>query len=101
MRYSRDRGGGHATLRSLGRQGKVFGQVVSGRADANIRFDELRALLLSCGFSERSRGSHHVFSRSGVEEQINLQRDGSKAKPYQVKQVRAVLQRYGLQPESA
>jgi hypothetical protein len=53
--------------------------------------------LLRClGFEERTRGSHHVFRRAGVEELINLQRDGDKAKVYQVRQVRAVLVRYGL-----
>jgi hypothetical protein len=68
-----------------------------GAADANIRFDELRSLLLALGFSERSRGtSHHIFTKAGVEEQINLQRDGSKAKPYQVRQVRAVILKYDL-----
>jgi hypothetical protein len=36
------------------------------------------------------------FQRSGVEELINLQRDGDKAKVYQVRQVRTVLLRYGL-----
>lgn len=33
-------------------------------------------------------------------EKVNLQRDGAKAKPYQVKQVRNVILRYGLQEES-
>jgi hypothetical protein len=37
-----------------------------------------------------------VFRRAGVEELINLQRDGDKAKVYQVRQVRAVLTKYGL-----
>jgi hypothetical protein len=69
----------------------------SGReADANIRFEKLRALLLDLGFAERTRGSHHVFGKSGIEEQINLQREGAKAKPYQVKQVRAVILKYRL-----
>jgi predicted RNA binding protein YcfA (HicA-like mRNA interferase family) len=81
----------------LSKQDKIFEQVLSGRADANVRFDDLRALLLACGFTERTRGSHHVFSKTGIEEQINLQRDGSKAKPYQVKQVRTVILRYDLQ----
>jgi hypothetical protein len=52
---------------------------------------------LSLGFSERTRGSHHVFTKQGVEEQINLQRDGSNAKPYQVRQVRAVIRKYYLE----
>jgi len=53
-------------------------------------------LLRWLGFEERTRGSHHIFRRSGVRELINLQREGSKAKVYQVRQVRQVILRYGL-----
>ena len=55
--------------------------------------------LLSLGFEERTRGSHHVFQCKGVMELLNLQRDGSKAKPYQVKQARAVIVKYRLAGE--
>jgi predicted RNA binding protein YcfA (HicA-like mRNA interferase family) len=65
--------------------------VLSGTADAAIRFDDLCQLLESLGFEKRVRGSHHLFRKSGVEEKINLQRSGSQAKPYQVKQVRAII----------
>ena len=37
-----------------------------------------------------------MFRRPGVEEMINLQRDGGDAKPYQVKQVRSVILKYRL-----
>lgn len=53
-------------------------------------------LLLSLNFEERTKGSHHIFRRADVEERINLQRDGNKAKPYQVRQVRSVILRYRL-----
>src|SRR5581483_835521 len=69
----------------------VLERVLGGKADTNIRVEELRTLLLGLGFSERTRGSHHMFGKSGIEEQINIQREGAKAKPYQVKQVRAVV----------
>lgn len=59
-------------------------------------FDDLRALLLALGFSQRVRGSHHVFVRAGVDEILNLQRDGRHAKPYQVRQVRSLLIKYHL-----
>ena len=85
-----------ANLVAVGKNENTIQQVLSGRSDANIRFEALRTLLLALGFVERTRGSHHTFAREGVEEQINLQRDGAKAKPYQVKQVRLVLLRYGL-----
>jgi hypothetical protein len=80
----------------MGRHGKLLTQLLGGRADANVGFETMCALLRRLGFQERTRGSHHVFRRTGVEELINLQRDGDKAKVYQVRQVRAVLVRYGL-----
>jgi hypothetical protein len=53
------------------------------------------------GFAERIRGGHHIFSRSGVAEILNLQPRGTVAKAYQVKQVRAVITSYGLAATSA
>jgi predicted RNA binding protein YcfA (HicA-like mRNA interferase family) len=85
-----------ANLPVLSKHEKTLDQVLSGRSDANVRFDDLRALLLALGFVERTRGSHHMFGKAGVDEQINVQRDGAKAKPYQVKQVRTVFLRYNL-----
>ena len=54
-------------------------RILSGRSDANIRFNDLRLFLLRSGFVERVRGSHHIFRKDGVRERINLQRDGSQA----------------------
>ena len=71
--------------------GKTLQRILSGRADAAIRFDELCQLLESMGFEKRVAGSHHIFRKAGIEDMINLQRDGSQAKPYQVKLVRAVI----------
>ena len=73
---------------------KILERILSGRADANIRFADLCNILLRIGFEMRTSGSHHVFRLAGVEEKINLQKDGNKAKPYQVKQVRTVLVKY-------
>ena len=69
-------------------------RILSGTADANIRFDELRSLLESIGFTERIRGSHHIYTKVGISEILNLQPRGSMAKPYQVRQVRNVIIRY-------
>jgi hypothetical protein len=82
---------------------KTLNRVLRGNADANIRFDDLRALLVHLGFAERIRGDHHIFSRDGVAEILNLQPRGGEAKAYQVKQVRAVITSYGLagEPEEA
>ncbi len=74
----------------------VLERVLSRTSDANIRFDDPCYLLRSLGFEMRVRGSHHIFRKAGVEEKINLQREGSEAKPYQVRQVRAVILQYRL-----
>lgn len=78
---------------------KLLSRVLSGRSDGNVDFDELRRLLKRLGFEERTRGSHHVFVRSGIHDMINLQREGRLAKPYQVRQVRAVITAHGLAVE--
>ncbi|MGD0500885.1 MAG: type II toxin-antitoxin system HicA family toxin [Bryobacteraceae bacterium] len=70
-----------------------------GSSDAGIRFDDLRTLLRRLGFAERIKGSHHIFTREGVDEILNLQPRGSMAKPYQVKQVRKALVQYKLVEE--
>jgi predicted RNA binding protein YcfA (HicA-like mRNA interferase family) len=84
------------TIRRMGRRRRIFDKVCGGGADANIAFDELRWLLRSLGFSENVRGSHHIFRHPAIVELVNLQRSGSKAKVYQVQQVRRVLRRYDL-----
>lgn len=80
----------------MGKFDKILESVMSGKSDANIRFEDLRLLLISLNFEERIRGSHHSFRREGIEVKPNLQRDGSKAKAYQVRQVRSILQKYNL-----
>jgi predicted RNA binding protein YcfA (HicA-like mRNA interferase family) len=63
-------------------------RVLRGTADSNIRFRDLEALLITLGFSERIKGSHHIFTRPDVVEILNLQPLRSLAKAYQVKQVK-------------
>jgi virulence-associated protein VapD len=83
----------------MGKYEKLLGKVLRGSSDANIAFDDLCQLLRRLGFEERISGSHHNFRKAGVEEKINLQQDQSKAKAYQVKQVRTVLVENNLVPE--
>jgi hypothetical protein len=80
----------------MGKHEKFLLKILSGSSDKNIDFDDLRNFLKRLGFVEYTRSSHHMFRKEGVEEKINLQREGNKAKPYQVKQVRSVIQKYGL-----
>jgi hypothetical protein len=75
---------------------KTLQRILRGTSDANISFDELCNLLISVGFEQRIRGDHHIFSKEGVVEILNLQPNGSLAKPYQVKQVRNAILKYKL-----
>lgn len=88
------------TFSAVAGSDKLLSRILHGTSDANIHFDELCQLLRRIGFEERIRGSHHVFRRQGVQELINLQRDGNKAKIYQVRQVRAVILKYRLGGEA-
>jgi hypothetical protein len=79
---------------------RLIQRILQGRADANIAFSDLCQLLRYLGFEERIRGGHHIFRKQGIEEKINLQRDDSKAKAYQVRQVRTMLLKYRLGDEA-
>ena len=71
-------------------------RILDDASDTGIDFDRLCRLLRALGFNERTRGSHHIFTRTGVQERVNLQHDGRHAKPYQVAQVREILIKYRL-----
>ena len=73
---------------------RLLRQILRGTSDANISLDDLRRLLCRLGFDERLRGSYHIFRKPGIEEKFNPQRDDSKAKMYQVRQMRAVILKY-------
>jgi len=76
---------------------KTLSQILSGSSDSSIRFDDLCLLLERLKFERRINGSHNIFRKVGIEERINLQRDGNNAKPYQVRQVRFVILKYKLE----
>ena len=84
----------------MSRHEKLLLQILRGASDANIPFAGMCQLLYHLGFKERIRGDHHIFTKDGVEEILNLQPKGGDAKPYQVKQVRKVILQYKLGGES-
>ncbi len=83
----------------MSRHKQLLQRILGGRSDANIRFDSLCGLLRGLGFTERIRGSHHIFRRDGVAERITLQYDDSHTKPYQVRQVRRVILKHKLEED--
>ena len=80
----------------MGKFEKLIFQILRGTSDSNILFTDLVNLLIHLGFEMRVKGSHHIFRKSGVEEKPNLQKDGNKAKSYQVRQVRNIIIKYKL-----
>ena len=80
----------------MSQRDKLLVKILRGTAENNIPFEQLCQLLRALGFDDRIRGSHHIFSREGIEEILNLQPKQGKAKAYQVKQVRTVILKYQL-----
>lgn len=76
---------------------KIFWEIMSSTKDKSIRFSELQKLLAVLGFQCRIKGDHFIYYKYGIDEIINIQPDGSKAKPYQVKQVRNLILKYKLE----
>ncbi|AOY81403.1 MULTISPECIES: type II toxin-antitoxin system HicA family toxin [Moorena] len=80
----------------MGKYEKLLQKILTGTSDNNIKFSELCQLLKKLGFDERIRGDHYIFTKDNVEEIINIQPKGTKAKAYQVRQVRNLIVKYGL-----
>ena len=80
---------------------KLLFKLLSGTADKNFSFVDLKRILISFDFNFRIKGSHHIFYQEGIDEIINLQEgEKGKAKPYQVKQVRELLIKYNIIKEN-
>jgi len=75
---------------------KLIAKILTGTADTNIGFDEMCGLLKSLGFEIRIKSSHHIFYKTDINEIINIQPNGNKAKAYQVKQIREIIVKYKL-----
>jgi hypothetical protein len=76
---------------------KILLKVLGAKSDSNIDFVDIVNLLIYLNFNERIKGSHHVFSKDGIPEIINIQSiDNNKSKAYQVKQIRNIILKYKL-----
>ncbi len=74
---------------------KLLKKALSGSRD--IRFNEMVILVEAFGFHlSRVKGSHHIFVHPQVQELVNLQNVGGKAKPYQIRQFLRLVERYNL-----
>ena len=83
----------------MGKRQKLIQKILSGRSDRNVDFNDLVNLMKWLGFRHRQEGSHNIFTKTSVNERINLQAVGAKAKRYQVKQIRNIMVKYNLDME--
>lgn len=76
---------------------KTYDNVMSGKADNNINFNDLRNLIVDLGFDFiRQSGSHMQYFNREINAFMNIQKDGSKAKGYEVRPLRKIIQKYEL-----
>lgn len=67
----------------------------------NVRFSDMVGLVEGFGFElSRTDGSHHIFTRTGIPELVNLQNVRGEAKPYQVRQFLRLVERHNLPLEN-
>jgi predicted RNA binding protein YcfA (HicA-like mRNA interferase family) len=65
---------------------------------ANVAFRDLQRLLEALGFVlDHQRGDHHLYRHATVHQRVNIQPHGAQSKPYQVRQVLELVERYGLE----
>ena len=76
---------------------KLMQSIMSGTQDRNIKFTDLQKILDVLGFQCRIKGDHFIYWKDVIEELINIQPDGNKAKPYQVKQIRGIILKYQME----
>lgn len=75
---------------------KALLDILTGTRDADMLFSDVQLVLERLGFQRRIKGDHFIYTKNGVEEIINIQPRGNKAKPYQVKQVRQIIIKYQM-----
>ena len=75
---------------------KLLLRILCSTQDSNVAYSDLQKVLTILGFVVRIKGDHFIYTRDDIDEIINIQPKGNKAKPYQVKQVRNLILKYQL-----
>jgi len=74
---------------------KVFERVMEGQG--TISFRDFERLLIALGFKlDRTSGSHRIYVHPRVSRPLSVQPRGKDAKPYQMRQLRAMIEEFGL-----
>ena len=76
---------------------KTYNDVISGKSDNNINFNDFRNLIVDLGFVLKGqKGSHVSYYHKAINERMIIQTAGSKAKGYQVRQLRNIIKNHNL-----
>lgn len=79
----------------MARPTKIFDRVMKG--GGAIAFRDFERLLLALGFRHnRTSGSHRIYVHPLATRPLSVQPKGKDAKPYQVRQLRAMIEEFGL-----
>ncbi|MGB9367681.1 MAG: type II toxin-antitoxin system HicA family toxin [Xanthobacteraceae bacterium] len=71
-------------------------KVMSGRG--TVTFRDFEALLTALGFTMRNqRGSHRIYIHPAIDRPFPIQPDGKDAKRYQIRELRDMIRRYGIE----
>ena len=77
---------------------KTLKKILAG--SKNIKFSDMMNLVEGFGFTlSRSDGSHHILTRPGIPELVNLQKHKGQAKPYQMRQFLKIVEKHDLKLE--
>jgi hypothetical protein len=78
---------------------KLLARLASG-ALQNVAFADLADLVAGFGFVLiRQSGSHRIYTHHSIGELLNLQDVRGEAKPYQIRQLLRLVERYNLRLE--
>ena len=78
---------------------KLLGKITRGNLN-NVPFPDIVNLAIGFGFKiSRIQGSHHIFKHPDLMELLNLQEVHGEAKPYQIRQLLRLVERYNLRLE--
>ena len=76
---------------------KVYDAILSGKSDNNIKYTDFQNIIVDLGFRFiRQKGSHMIYFNNDIHEYMNIQPDGSKAKKYQVRDLRNIIKEHDL-----
>jgi predicted RNA binding protein YcfA (HicA-like mRNA interferase family) len=79
----------------MAKPSKTFERVMLGRGTTSFR--DLERLLLALGFKhDRTSGSHRIYVHPRVTRPLSVQPRGNDAKPYQVRQLREMIEEFDL-----